>query len=134
VRFSGIYGRHRTGLLQQIRLGRKSSKPPSPYTNRISETDAVAVLCHLLTRAQQGHQPAECYVASDCLPTRMHDLVAWVRQQIPCQPESVTVNNSRAGSKRCHNGLLLETGFVFQHPSYQQGYGEIIASGYPHGD
>ena len=32
----------------------------------------------------------------------------------------------RAGSKRCRNRLLLETGFEFTYPSYREGYASMI--------
>ncbi|WP_020405507.1 sugar nucleotide-binding protein [Hahella ganghwensis] len=127
VRFSGIYGAHRTRLLQQIINGEKSDQGPSGYTNRIHETDAVGVLCHLIHLAADKKAPLkDCYLASDNLPVRMHDLVAWVREQIPCQHVMSSGGRQRAGSKQCRNKRLRETGFEFIYPDYKAGYGEMI--------
>jgi nucleoside-diphosphate-sugar epimerase len=128
VRFSGIYGHHRTGLLEQIRKGNRSSVPPSSYTNRISEDDAVGALCHLLRLASSGVALANCYLASDNEPVRLHEVTAWVRRQIPCKPETGNFPPTRAGSRRCNNQRLRNTGYSFLHPTYKEGYGEIIAA------
>lgn len=128
IRFSGIYGHSRTGLLSQIELGKRSSSPPSGYTNRISEDDAVGILCHLLRIASKGKPVASCYLASDDLPVRLHEVVAWVRKQLACLPEVDKNPKQRAGSKRCSNQRIKDSGYTFQHPSYQEGYAEIIAA------
>jgi len=141
IRFSGIYGRNRTSLIEQIKRGNKSSQPPSNYTNRISETDAVGIICHLLRQAEEGVPLADCYLASDHEPVRLHEVVGWVRQQIPCQPEkgnSQTASGksqvgrkggfSRTGSKRCRNQRIRSTGYQFRFPSYREGYADVIAA------
>ena len=127
VRFSGIYGHRRTRLLEQIREGRKSASPPSGFTNRISEEDAVAVLCHLLRLTKQGTRLADCYLASDNEPTRMHEVVNWIRRQMSCQPVREDLAATRAGGKRCNNQRLRNSGYHFRHPTFREGYGDIIA-------
>ncbi len=129
VRFSGIYGGHRTRLLEQIIAGLKSDQGPSSYTNRIHETDAARVLTHMVTLASQGQTLAPCYLASDDCPVMMHEVVGWIRQQLPCQPVQAGAEHqslSRGGSKRCNNQLLKSTGFDFEYPDYKAGYGEMI--------
>ncbi len=34
----------------------------------------------------------------------------------------------RAGSKRCRNTRLLETGYRFRYPSFREGYGAMLRS------
>ena len=128
VRFSGIYGFTRQRLLTQILQGEKSSSPPSNYTNRIFEDDAVNVLCHILLLAKQKIPLHECYLASDCQPIAMHDVVSWIQSQIQCHPETGNERPSvsRTGSKRCRNQRLLDTGYKFLFPTYKDGYSAMI--------
>ncbi|OZG74242.1 nucleoside-diphosphate sugar epimerase [Hahella sp. CCB-MM4] len=129
IRFSGIYGGHRARLLQQIINGEKSDQGPSGYTNRIHEEDAANVLVHLLLLANDKEgELADCYLASDNEPVRMHDVVAWVRTHTPCQPiQEHTATPRRTGSKQCSNQRLRESGFKFTYPDFRAGYGEMIA-------
>lgn len=137
VRFSGIYGGRRTRLLEGVRRGEYATVGPSPYTNRIHEDDAIGVLDHLLSLARQGRPLHPCYLASDCEPAPLHEVVHWIRRQLelpevpPDAHASTTgpVAGRRAGSKRCNNRQLLESGYAFRYPGYREGYARMIADG-----
>lgn len=103
---------------------------PGPYSNRIHEEDAVRASVHLI-RMALNDQPLEThYLLSDNEPVRLDKVVAWVRQQTPCQPPVSTARTGgRAGSKRCRNQRLRETGFEFLYPDFRAGYGEMIRNG-----
>lgn len=128
IRFSGIYGGQRRGLLEGVIAGRIAAGADTPFGNRIHEQDCVGVVRHLVSRLH-GNQPiADCYLASDCEPVRQGDLVRWIRSQVPCQepgPDARTLG--RAGSKRCDNGRLLASGYRFRFPSFREGYAEMLA-------
>lgn len=127
VRFSGIYGGDRTRFLEQILAGELSPEG-GPFTNRIHEQDCIGVLEHLVSKAMAGESLADCYLASDCEPARVGEIVTWVREQVgilPMRPEAGS-GVRRAGSKRCSNRRLLETGYCFRYPSYREGYGEML--------
>ncbi|WP_150912273.1 NAD-dependent epimerase/dehydratase family protein [Marinobacter halotolerans] len=128
VRFSGIYGPSRKRFLSAVMKGEMDPEHPAPYSNRIHEEDAAAAIDHL-TRLALAEKPLEaCYLASDCKPARLDEVVAWVRDQIPCKsPDPDARKGGRAGSKRCNNQRLLDTGFSFRYPDYRTGYGEMIA-------
>ena len=127
VRFSGIYGRSRPRFLESISEGELNPESPGPYSNRIHEEDAVAVVPHLLERQFAGLSLDDCYVASDCDPIRLDEAIAWVREQIPCKPPQADARTGgRAGSKRCRNDRLLATGFQFRYPDFRSGYREMI--------
>jgi nucleoside-diphosphate-sugar epimerase len=128
VRFSGIYGPSRKRFLSAVMRGEMDPESPAPYSNRIHEEDAAAAIDHL-TRLALAAKPLEaCYLASDCEPARLDEVVAWVRDQIPCQsPGPDARKGGRAGSKRCNNQRLLDTGFSFHYPDFRAGYGEMIA-------
>jgi len=129
VRFSGIYGPTRNQFLEAVANGRMDPASPAPFSNRIHEADAVAVVCHLADRALAGQSLESCYLASDCEPVRLDEVVAWVREQLPCAaPGPDARKGGRAGSKRCSNQRLLDSGFRFRYPDFRAGYREMIAA------
>ncbi|PXX88964.1 NAD-dependent epimerase [Marinobacter vulgaris] len=128
LRFSGIYGPTRQQFLEAVVNGRMDPESPAPFSNRIHEADAVAAACHLVNRALDDEPLEQCYLASDCEPVRLDDVVAWVREQTPCAPPQPDARKGgRAGSKRCSNKRLLESGFRFRYPDFRAGYRELIA-------
>ncbi|MDC0663985.1 NAD(P)H-binding protein [Marinobacter sp. SS21] len=127
VRFSGIYGPSRRRFLSAVQRGEMNPAQPGPYSNRIHEADAAAAVAHLLGMALAGESLADHYIASDCEPARLDEVVTWVRTQVPCAPPQPDARTAgRAGSKRCDNRRLLATGFRFRYPDYRAGYGEMI--------
>ncbi|MGO2134940.1 NAD-dependent epimerase/dehydratase family protein [Marinobacter sp.] len=130
VRFSGIYGPSRRRFLEEVIAGRMNPITPAPFSNRIHEADAAAVVNYLNGLALSGKPLDNCYVASDCEPVRLDEVVDWVRQQIPCaEPVAEARKGGRAGSKRCNNQRLLQTGFSFRYPDFRAGYREMIEKG-----
>lgn len=128
MRFSGIYGPSRQQFLEAVINGRMDPASPAPFSNRIHEADAVAVVCHLVNLALEGKPLETCYLASDCEPVRLDEVVAWVREQVPsATPVADARKGGRAGSKRCSNRRLLESGFDFRYPDFRAGYREMIA-------
>ena len=132
VRFAGIYGPARTGLLERIRQGRFSASTQSnPYTNRIHSDDCVALLAFFIAQ----EEVAPCYVASDSEPVRISEVEAWLaaRLGIQCGAADKSDSSSRVGtrhrrSKRCCNDRVLASGFQFQFPNYRDGYESILKS------
>jgi nucleoside-diphosphate-sugar epimerase len=125
VRFSGIYGPGRSRLLNQVRDGKITRD--NSITNRIHADDCAAVLAHVI-----DHHTADSpnvYLASDSLPAPLSDVVEWLAAEmkvsLPAAPETAP----NLSGKTCSNKLLLESGFVFQYPEYQQGYRQVLASG-----
>jgi len=130
IRFSGIYGPGRERFLERVKAGWMPTSEDSPYTNRIHEADCVGVVSHLVTGALQGAGLAGCYLASDCEPARLADVVRWVRDHSSCAPPAQKPAGAplRGGSKRCSNARLLSSGYVFRYPGFREGYGEILAA------
>ncbi|MDX1589565.1 MAG: NAD(P)H-binding protein [Oleiphilaceae bacterium] len=127
VRLAGIYGPGREGMLRSVTEGRVAPAPDTGYSNRIHEDDAVGLMCHLVHRAVRGEPLEACYIGSDCEPTRIGDLVAWLREQMPCEPVRPDARQgSRVGSKRCSNRRLLDSGYQFLFPSYREGYASVL--------
>ena len=129
VRFSGIYGPSRRRFLESVVNGEMDPAKPAPFSNRIHEADAAAAVCHVLELALAGSPVEDCYLASDCEPARLDEVVEWVRQQVPCQPPKADARKGgRAGSKRCDNRRLRQSGFEFRYPDFRAGYREMIES------
>lgn len=127
IRFSGIYGPGRGRFLESVREGELNPESPGPYTNRIHEEDAADVCVHLIRKALAGHRLETCYLASDCEPVRLDEVVAWIRGQIPCRaPSPDGRRGGRGGSKRCSNQRLLDSGFEFTYPDFRAGYRPMI--------
>ncbi len=133
VRFSGIYGGHRTRLLEQVKAGNANSHSEA-YTNRIHEDDCVQILKHLIKQDIKGEDIEDCYLASDSEPVRMKDLVRWMNEELNTQTKDQSIAHPsnpgkaqrRAGSKRCCNKRLLESGYEFKYPTFREGYKEMI--------
>lgn len=127
VRFSGIYGPSRQRFLDEVIAGRMNPDTPAPYSNRIHEEDAAEAVAYLNRMALAGEALEDIYVASDCEPVRLDEVVGWVRQQVECaDPVADARKGGRAGSKRCDNTRLLQTGFTFRYPDFRTGYREMI--------
>ena len=129
VRFSGIYGPTRQRFLEEVLEGRMNPQPPAPFSNRIHEVDAANAIAWLAGQALAGKTIEDLYIASDCEPVRLDEVVDWVRQQVPCkEPVEGARKGGRAGSKRCNNQRLLDSGFQFRYPDYKAGYREMISN------
>ncbi|MBB5320815.1 NAD-dependent epimerase/dehydratase family protein [Marinobacter oulmenensis] len=129
VRYSGIYGPSRRRFLEEVIAGRMNPVTPAPFSNRIHEVDAANAMAWLAEKALDGEVIDNLYLASDCEPVRLDEVVEWVREQVPCaEPVPDARKGGRAGSKRCSNRRLLDSGFQFRYPDFRTGYREMIDS------
>jgi nucleoside-diphosphate-sugar epimerase len=129
VRFGGIYGPRRTGLVERVRTGRLVyQEEPPRYTNRIHRDDCAGALRHLM----QLPEPEELYLGVDCEPASEATVAQWLagvlgapapRRGTPDAP----ADPERAGSKRCRNQRLLASGYSFQYPTFREGYTAVLA-------
>ncbi|MEC7815373.1 MAG: NAD-dependent epimerase/dehydratase family protein [Pseudomonadota bacterium] len=127
IRFSGIYGPSRQRFLEEVIAGRMDPQSPAPFSNRIHEEDAAEAAAYLIRQSLAGRQLEPRYIASDCEPVRLDEVVRWVQQQTPCaEPTPDARKGGRAGSKRCANTRLLATGFTFRYPDFRAGYRPMI--------
>lgn len=124
VRFSGIYGPGRNRLLQQVREGRASLS--GAFTNRIHADDCAGVMAHLIELHRQGEMHAPIYVASDCEPAPMRDVIIWLAAQMKLPLAATEAGASERGNKRCSNQLLLASGYHFRYPDYRAGYTALL--------
>lgn len=121
VRFSGIYGRSPSRLLERIRRGEIVSREPAHYSNRIHRDDCVGFLLHLLGLQQRER----LYLANDDLPALSHEVESWLAAMMGVDDPQETVAPPSA-SRRCRNGLLHASGYQLRYPDYRAGYGAML--------
>lgn len=123
VRFSGIYGPGRNRLIEQVKQTRASAS--TAYTNRIHADDCAGVLAHLIQLSR--HQSlSSLYLASDCYPTPMIDVVRWIAAQLGIEKFLSAEAINERGNKRISNQRLLQTGYQFIYRDYREGYMQIL--------
>ncbi len=127
VRFGGIYGPGRTGLLERVRRGEARWRPR--FTNRIHLSDAVGVLAHL---AELPRLPPRI-LAVDEDPAPEREVLEWLARQlrVPAPAPALLPVMAREvlGNRRCRNHRLLATGYRFRFPSYREGYRSLLEEG-----
>lgn len=128
VRFSGIYGPGRDRLIRQVREGRIAAATPPMFSNRIHRDDCAGVLGHLIDLALNDKPLEELYLASDCEPAPLHEVMAWLAKRLKVESSEVIQSPlRRRSSKRCSNARLLESGYRFRYPTYREGYAQVLA-------
>lgn len=125
VRFSGIYGPGRNRLLKMVSSGKGAAARPQSYSNRIHRDDCVGVLNHLIQRVLSQQPVAPIYLASDDAPVPLHQVTQWLATQLDVSIKDESLGRF-AGSKRCNNQLLKETGYQFIYPSFTDGYQQLL--------
>lgn len=126
VRLTGIYGPGRKWLLTQVRQGYRVASEPPLYGNRIHVDDAAGLLAYLLQADARGVALDDCYIGVDDEPAPLHEVVAWLREQLHVSHWSEESTVRRAGSKRCSNARAKALGWAPQYPSYREGYRVIL--------
>jgi nucleoside-diphosphate-sugar epimerase len=127
VRLTGIYGPGREWLLKQVRQGYRVVSEPPLYGNRIHVDDAAGLLAYLLQADARGVALDDCYIGVDDQPAPLHEVVAWLREQLNVSHWSEQSTVRRSGSKRCSNVRARALGWAPQYPSYREGYRAILA-------
>lgn len=126
VRFGGIYGPRRVGLIDRVRSGGAVFSRSPRYTNRIHLDDCAGALRHLAKLAA----PDDLYLGVDSEPAEEGEVLAWLAGALGAPaPRKVRASElpERSGNKRCKNDRLLASGYKFRHPSFREGYRPLIA-------
>lgn len=126
IRLTGLYGPGRKWLLSQVRQGYRVASEPPLYGNRIHVDDAAGLLAYLLQADTRGVALEDCYIGVDDEPAPLHEVVAWLREQLDVEHWSETSTVRRAGSKRCSNARARALGWQPQYPTYRDGYRAIL--------
>lgn len=134
VRIAGIYGAERCRVVRDVEAGRaKTSAGPSVFTNLVHRDDCAGLLRHLLDL----EDPAPVYVGVDDEPVERNDLLRWLATLLDVPPpedgsgaETSRWLAQRPGDrgKRLSNARLRSSGFAFEHPTFREGYAEVVAA------
>jgi nucleoside-diphosphate-sugar epimerase len=126
VRFGGIYGPGRSGLLERLRRGVASCRPGPPvYTNRIHRDDCAGALRHLL----HLDSPRSVYLAVDHEPSEQCSTLRWLAAEIAAPPPrtgEAGEGRPLRSNKRCRNDRLVASGYEFRYPSFRDGYRAVL--------
>lgn len=124
LRLGGIYGPGRERLIDQVRRGGIHEPHVSPFTNRIHRDDAARAILHLAAL----ESPPRLVLGVDDEPARLGDVLRFLAAEIGADaPGTASRDRDRAGSKRCSNRLLRSTGFVYDYPTFREGYRAVLA-------
>ena len=126
VRFGGIYGPGRNFMLTKVQAGEVYSREPLMYGNRIHADDCAGILAHLIELEQHGKCVHPLYLGVDNDPAPLSEVTHWLAEQLGVTPNCEVHAGNRGGSKRCRNQRILDAGYKFNFPDYQQGYHPLI--------
>ena len=128
IRFSGIYGRNRSRLLDTVRKGGEVQYEPPYYTNRIHRDDCVEIIRFIANRLIAGEELEPVYLASDDDPAPKWDVFNYLARMLDVEPPGKAILPHNADqNKRCSNRRLKQSGYEFSYKSYREGY-ELIGS------
>ena len=120
VRLAGIYGPGRTRLIDRVRAGEPCS---AVYTNRIHRDDCAGLLRHLL----RLESPRPLYLGADHEPATQCEVMGWIAGRLGLPAPARAGAGEEAGGKRCRNARVLSSGYAFEHRSFRDGYGALLA-------
>jgi nucleoside-diphosphate-sugar epimerase len=122
VRFGGIYGPGRTGLVDRVYSGTAKLSAEPSFTNRIHRDDCAGAIRHLLDL----ERPPECVIGVDDDPADRNDVISWLAARLGVQAQAASPGVATSRNKRCENALLKSTGYAFTYSSYREGYAAIV--------
>jgi nucleoside-diphosphate-sugar epimerase len=123
IRFSGIYGRTRSRLLDTVRKGGKIQYEPPYYTNRIHRDDCIEIIRFIANRMIAGEGLEPIYLATDDDPAPKWDVFNYLARMLSVAPPAkATLPHDVDQNKRCSNRRLKELGYEFSYKSYREGY------------
>ncbi len=127
VRFSGIYGAARSRVIDKLRTPQVIQKIPPAYSNRIHQSDCIAVLYFLINERLQ-HRPLDAiYLATDHDGADKFEVMSWLAKKaglVP--PTAATAEENAPRNKRCSNQRLVDRGYRFKYRSYKEGYSAML--------
>jgi nucleoside-diphosphate-sugar epimerase len=123
VRFSGIYGREPSRLLQRIARGELVRPTPPHYSNRIHREDCIGFLLHLLDMPQRE----ALYLASDGEPALSFEVERWLAGELGVVGARECVDPP-AASRRCRTDRMQATAYRLRYPDFRAGYIAMMTS------
>jgi len=116
IRFSGIYGRSRSRLIEQVTQGAGFTSDTPRLTNRIPEADCVGFLLHLINLVASGETVEDCYIASDDCPVDLNEVIAFIARSYHLDEPLLGPSGARrAGNKRCDHRRMKGAGYALKY-------------------
>lgn len=129
IRFSGIYGRSDSYLLDAVARADMVQFEPPYYMNRIHRQDCIGVICFIADRMISGEKVDPIYLASDDDPAPKWEVFDFLAGKLGVQrPGKEIMPQDSEQNKRCSNTRLRLLGYDFEYRSYRQGYGPVEPS------
>jgi nucleoside-diphosphate-sugar epimerase len=126
IRFSGIYGRGRPRMIEQVARGECAPEHPVKWTNRIHCDDCAGVLSHFCQRIANNATVEPLYIATDCEPSPLHQVHKWLADRLGVECRDVGSAGALRGNRRCSNARLLASGYRFRYPGFREGYDSCL--------
>lgn len=125
VRFGGIYGPHRTKLLDDILNHKVTLSPTAVYTNRIHLDDCVGMMRFLGDLKATG----ATFLGVDSEPVLYNEMIIWLASKLnaphPVMGERPPLRLMNS-NKRCMNRKIVSCGYRFHFNNYKEGYLNIL--------
>jgi len=129
IRFSGIYGRGRSYLLDAVCRSREVQYQPPYYMNRIHWQDCVRVINFIANKMIAGENLESIYLASDDDPAPKWEVFNYLAAKLDVEPpQKAVMPQGTEQNKRCSNRRLKQLGYSFKYSSYREGYKDIKPS------
>jgi nucleoside-diphosphate-sugar epimerase len=129
IRFSGIYGRGKSYLLDAVVNTHEVQYDPPHYMNRIHWQDCVRVILFIAGKMIDGENLESIYLASDDDPATKWEVFNYLANKLDLKPpQKAAMPQDVAQNKRCSNRRLKQLGFRFKYSSYREGYSNIKPS------
>jgi len=124
VRYSGIYGPDRLRMVNRVLNGQCTPENTNTLTNRIHIEDCAGFLAHLIVQ----DSISDIINATDSSHVTANEIESFIAEQLGIAKQySVSGKSPRiAGSKRCSNQRMLDTGYRLKYPDYRSGYASLI--------
>ena len=126
LRLSGIYGEQRTRLIEMAQ-NHSSWPEENRWTNRIYDQDAVNFITFLLNQLQKNIAIEPLYLVTDNSPALLYDVLNHIRGLIGLKVIHFEPNDLYDG-KQLKSLITPKTEFIFNYPTYQDGYNFIIGN------
>ena len=124
LRLSGIYGEQRTRLIEMAQ-NHSSWPEENRWTNRIYDQDVVNFITFLLNQLQKNIAIEPLYLVTDNSPALLYDVLNHIRGLMGLKVIQFKPNDTYAG-KQLKSFIIPKTEFIFNYPTYEDGYNFII--------
>lgn len=130
LRYGGIYGPGREGYVRRVADRLEALMPNvEQWTNRIHRDDAAGMVEFLL---EKDLSPGiHVFNSVDLKPETREVVFAWLLQELGIDRSLIAVDEStvaKRGHKRVLSSKIQALGYLYQYPSFREGYAPLVAA------